>query len=115
MKSHNIVLTGFMGAGKTAIGRVVAEKLGREFVDMDAEIEARAGRSIARIFREEGESAFRHMEAMLCAELSERQGLVVATGGGALLDAKSCGGWARWSRTTGRCSTCPTAAPKSSG
>jgi shikimate kinase/3-dehydroquinate synthase len=83
----NLVLTGFMGTGKTAAGRELARRLGREFVDMDAEIEARAGKPVPRIFAEDGEPTFRQMEAALCAELSARQGLVVATGGGALVDA----------------------------
>ncbi len=83
---QNIVLTGFMGTGKTAVGREVARRLGRPFVDMDAEIEARAGKSIPRIFVEDGEAAFRHMEAALCEELSARAGQVIATGGGTLVD-----------------------------
>ena len=82
----NVVVTGFMGTGKTAIGREVARRLGRPFVDMDAEIEARAGKSISRIFAEDGEAAFREMEAVLCRELSTRQGLVIATGGGTLVN-----------------------------
>jgi len=82
----NIVVTGFMGTGKTAVGREVARWLGRPFVDMDAEIEARAGKSIPRIFAEDGEAAFRRMEAALCEELSAQNGLVIATGGGALVD-----------------------------
>jgi len=82
----NIVITGFMGTGKTAVGQEVARRLGRPFVDVDAEIEARAGRPIPRVFAEDGEAAFRRMEAALCAELSARQGLVIATGGGALVD-----------------------------
>ncbi|MDY7076016.1 MAG: 3-dehydroquinate synthase [Chloroflexota bacterium] len=82
----NIVITGFMGTGKTAVGQEVARRLRRSFVDMDAEIEARAGKSIPRIFAEDGEPAFRRMEAELCEELSARQGLVVATGGGALVN-----------------------------
>jgi len=71
-----------MGTGKAAAGREIARRLCRPFVDMDAEIEARAGRSIAEIFRAEGEAAFRRLEAALCRELAARQGLVVATGGG---------------------------------
>ncbi len=82
----NIVVTGFMGTGKTAVGREVARRLGRPFVDMDAEIEARAGKPIPRIFTEDGEAAFRRMEAALCEELSAQNGLVIATGGGALVD-----------------------------
>ena len=91
----NIVLTGFMGTGKTSVGRAVAARLGRPFLDMDAEIEARAGKTISTIFNEEGEAVFRRMEAELCRELSARQGLVIATGGGTLVDtaygAASCG------------------------
>jgi len=90
----NVVVTGFMGTGKTTVGREVARRLGRSFVDVDAEIEARAGKSIPRIFSEDGEGAFRQMESALCEELSAQQGpcpelaegLVIATGGGALVD-----------------------------
>jgi len=85
----NIVLTGFMGTGKTTVGRRVAARLGRPFVDMDAEIEARSGKSIPQIFAEDGEAAFRAWERQLCWELSAREGLVIATGGGALLEAAS--------------------------
>ena len=70
----NIVLTGFMGTGKSVVGREVARRLGRPFVDMDAEIESRAGKPIARIFSEDGETVFRQMESALCQELSARQG-----------------------------------------
>jgi len=83
---RNIVITGFMGTGKTAVGRIVARRLGRRFVDMDEEIERRAGRSTAEIFATEGESAFRKMETALCQELSEEKRFVIATGGGALVD-----------------------------
>jgi 3-dehydroquinate synthase len=82
----NLVITGFMGTGKSAVGRHVAQRLGRSFVDMDAEIEARAGKPIPRIFAEDGEAAFRRLEAELCEALSRREGLVIATGGGALVD-----------------------------
>jgi shikimate kinase/3-dehydroquinate synthase len=82
----NVVVTGFMGTGKTTVGREVAKRLGRPFVDIDAEIEARAGKAIPRIFAEDGEAAFRQMEATLCEELSAQQELVIATGGGALVD-----------------------------
>jgi 3-dehydroquinate synthase len=88
-EGRNLVLTGFMGTGKTRIGREVAHRLGRRFVDMDDEIEARAGKAIPRIFAEDGEDTFRGMEAELCQELGSQAGLVIATGGGALLDAAS--------------------------
>jgi 3-dehydroquinate synthase len=84
--SSNLILTGFMGTGKTTIGREVARRLGRPFVDMDGEIVTRASKSIPRIFVEDGEATFRQMEAALCQELSAQQGLVIATGGGALVD-----------------------------
>jgi shikimate kinase/3-dehydroquinate synthase len=83
----NIVVTGFMGTGKTTVGREVARRLDRSFVDMDAEIEVRAGKSIPRVFAEDGEAAFRQMEATLCEELSAQQELVIATGGGTLVDS----------------------------
>jgi len=84
--SKNIVITDFMGTGKTSVGRAVADRLGHEFVDMDLVIEARAGKPIARIFAEDGEPEFRRMESGLCEELSAREGLVIATGGGALVN-----------------------------
>lgn len=83
----NIVLTGFMGVGKTAVGRETATRLGRPFVDMDAVIAARAGLSVAEIFSRRGEAAFRALEADLIREVAGQRGLVVATGGGALVDA----------------------------
>jgi shikimate kinase/3-dehydroquinate synthase len=83
---NNLVVTGFMGTGKTAVGELVARRLGRPFVDMDAEIERRARKPIARIFADEGEQSFRDMESELCLELSAREELVIATGGGALVD-----------------------------
>ena len=82
----SIILTGFMGVGKSAVGRAVAERLGRPFVDMDERIEAGAGKSISRIFEEDGEDAFRAAERRLCEELAENDGLIIATGGGALID-----------------------------
>jgi shikimate kinase len=84
--SRNLVLTGLMGTGKTCVGRLVAERLGREFVDMDEVIAAREGASIVEIFARQGEEHFRAREGELCAELSARRNLVIATGGGALLD-----------------------------
>jgi len=82
----SIVITGFMGTGKTTIGQEVARRMDRPFVDMDAEIESRAGKSIARIFSSDGEAVFRQAESTLCAELSGQRDLVIATGGGALVD-----------------------------
>lgn len=86
MDNRNVVLTGFMGAGKTTVGRILAERLDREFVDMDQVIEAREGEPISEIFSRQGEPYFRKRERELCAELSPRTHLVIATGGGALID-----------------------------
>jgi len=86
LNARSIVLTGFMGTGKTAVGRAVAERLGREFVDMDAVIETREGQSVRAIFETRGEACFRAIESALCAELGAREGLVIATGGGALIN-----------------------------
>ncbi len=82
----NIVITGFMGTGKTTVGETLARKLNREFVDMDVMIEMRAGLSIPEIFRRHGEEAFRDIERNLAYELALRHGLVIATGGGTLID-----------------------------
>ncbi len=87
MDNRNIVLTGFMGTGKTAVGHRVAQQLGRPFVDMDEMIEQRTGKPISAIFAEQGEPSFRLMEAELCRELAALRGLVIATGGGALVPA----------------------------
>jgi len=78
-----IVLVGFMGSGKTSVGRLLARRLGYALEDMDRRIEKRAGRSIAAIFREDGEEAFRAMERDEALALSQLPGRVVATGGGA--------------------------------
>ena len=78
----NIVLTGMMGCGKSTCGRLLARRLDREFVDTDALIEAREGRSISDIFASDGEAYFRRKEVELGRELAERQGLVIACGGG---------------------------------
>ena len=84
--SPNIILTGFMGTGKTTVGRLLAERLGREFVDIDDQIVAHFGKTIPEIFAEDGEAAFRVAEAQLCARLGELAGLVISTGGGALVN-----------------------------
>lgn len=82
---RNIVLTGFMGTGKTTAGRLLASRLGFEFVDTDAIIEARHG-PIEAMFSECGEAAFRTIEREIAGELAERDQLVIATGGGMMLD-----------------------------
>ncbi|MBK1727561.1 shikimate kinase AroK [Halorhodospira neutriphila] len=83
-KPHRVFLVGPMGAGKSTVGRELAALLGLEFVDADTEIERRTGASIPWIFDLEGESGFRAREAALIDELSQRDGLVLATGGGAI-------------------------------
>jgi shikimate kinase len=85
-QARNIVLTGFMGTGKTTVGEIVAQKLGRSFFDMDAAIEHRTGLTISRIFAQESEPYFRAIERGLCYELALQNNLVIATGGGALID-----------------------------
>jgi shikimate kinase/3-dehydroquinate synthase len=86
-KNNNIFLVGLMGSGKTTIGRQLAKRLGKRFVDSDHEIEARTGASIPLIFDIEGEASFRRREADVIRDLSSQRGIVLATGGGAVLDA----------------------------
>ena len=78
-----IVLVGFMGAGKTTIGQLLAERLGLPFTDSDQVIEQRAGRPVAQIFAEDGEPAFRALEHQVIADLLDGPPLVLALGGGA--------------------------------
>jgi shikimate kinase len=82
---RNIVLTGFMGTGKTTVGRLLAQRLDREFVDTDRLIEQRHG-PIVEIFAAHGEQRFRAIESEVAAELATRSGLVVSTGGRMLVD-----------------------------
>jgi shikimate dehydrogenase len=82
----NIILCGFMGSGKTTVGRLLASKTGRRFVDMDQWIENKEGCSVAQIFAAQGESYFRMLEQEAARELSCETGLVIATGGSTLLD-----------------------------
>lgn len=85
----NIFLVGPMGAGKTTIGRQLAEALGMDFVDSDQAIEARTGATIPWIFDVEGEAGFRKREKAMIDELTRRQNVVLATGGGAVLDPEN--------------------------
>ena len=82
MKS--IFLCGFMGCGKTTIGKILAKRTGREFIDMDKYIEEKENMTVSQIFETHGEDYFRDVEHQVCKELSEKQDLIVATGGGAL-------------------------------
>ncbi len=85
----NIYFVGMMGAGKTTIGRHLARRMKKRFVDCDHEIEARTGVRIPLIFEFEGEEGFRWRESQVLQELTGERGLVLATGGGAVLDAEN--------------------------
>ncbi len=89
MGQENIVLTGFMGSGKSAVGKELAKQLGYRFLDTDQLIEEHAGRTVAEIFRSEGEESFRRWERMISEELSAQHGAVIATGGRLMLDARN--------------------------
>lgn len=87
MSRQNIFLVGLMAVGKTTVGRVLAESLDMEFYDTDREVEHRAGADIAWIFDVEGEQGFRDREQCVVDELTQKQGVVLATGGGVILRA----------------------------
>ena len=88
--TEHVVLIGMMGSGKTSIGRRVADALDRPFVDSDAQIEARTGRTVAEIFREEGEAAFRILEAdALSDAVAHTEPSVIAAAGGTVLDPEN--------------------------
>lgn len=86
--ARHVVITGFMGTGKSAVGAEVAARMGRRFVDMDALLEADFGKPISEVFAQEGEAVFRAAETELCHRLGETndESLVIATGGGALVN-----------------------------
>jgi shikimate kinase len=86
LNAGNIILVGPMGSGKSAVGRLLAQRLDLALVDSDAEIEARTGVDIAYIFEREGEAGFRVREAEVLDDITRRPGVLVATGGGAVLD-----------------------------
>ena len=86
---QNLFLIGPMGAGKSAVGRQLARTLHLTFVDSDDEVESRTGVDIPFIFEKEGEEGFRKREARVIDELSAREGVILATGGGAVVDAQS--------------------------
>ncbi|MGH7625324.1 MAG: shikimate kinase [Gemmatimonadaceae bacterium] len=78
----HLILVGLPGSGKTSVGRGVARRTGRDFLDFDAEIERRTGHSIAQLFEQLGEAHFRQLELDLTAELAPREGMILAPGGG---------------------------------
>lgn len=86
---QNIFLIGPMGAGKSAVGRQLARLLHLDFADSDEEIEARTGVDIAFIFEKEGEEGFRKREAKVIDDLTQRDGIVLATGGGAIVEPQN--------------------------
>ena len=80
--SPHVILVGLPGSGKSTVGRRVARRLGRPFVDFDSEIERREGKTIAQIFSESGEPGFRKLELALTKELAQSSGMILAPGGG---------------------------------
>jgi len=84
-EKRNIYIVGPMGAGKSTIGRQIAQQLHLEFFDSDSEIERRTGAEIAWVFDVEGEDGFRKREASVIGDLTEKQGVVLATGGGSII------------------------------
>jgi shikimate kinase len=96
-----IFLVGYRGSGKSTVARMLANTLGWQWLDADAELEARLGRSIRQVFAEEGEVGFRDHEATLLEELCRREQHVIATGGGAVLrpanrERLRASGWVVW-------------------
>ncbi len=89
MEHLNIILTGFMGTGKSTLGKILARRLDREFVDTDTLIESRTGLTIPQIFAEQGEQAFRQLESSVARELAQREKLVISTGGGFMLNPEN--------------------------
>jgi shikimate kinase len=87
MSRTNIILTGFMGCGKTTVGRLLAEELDYDFTDTDQLIEERFKMTVPEIFATKGEKAFREMESEIARELGGQDGLVISTGGGMMLNA----------------------------
>jgi len=82
----SIALVGFMGTGKTVVGKALAEKLGKEFIELDALIEQKAGKTIPEIFQQDGEVAFRELEIEIARQVSGKENTVIACGGGIVLN-----------------------------
>lgn len=85
----NVVLFGFMGVGKSLVGRMVAERLDMDFTDVDDEVVRIAGKPVSTIFEDDGEPVFRELESTIVKEASDRDGQVIACGGGAVLRAEN--------------------------
>lgn len=94
----NIILTGFMGTGKTTVGKMLAGQLGYQFIDTDHLIEERIGMTIAEYFAKEGESAFRRQEELLAQELADREGHIISTGGRFMLNPNNAAALSRTGR-----------------
>lgn len=86
---NNLILTGFMATGKTSLGKLLAERLGRKFIDTDQKIEHDTGMTIPEIFERHGEKYFRDLERKVVEEISARKNLVIATGGGTVKDPEN--------------------------
>ena len=82
----SIALIGFMGTGKTAVGRVLAERSGKEFIEQDSLVEQKAGKPIPQIFKQDGEVRFRELEIAVTKEVSDMENVVIACGGGVVLN-----------------------------
>jgi shikimate kinase len=82
----NIALIGYMGTGKTTIGKALATKLGKNYIEMDAEIERIAGKTIPLIFKEDGEIRFRELEIATAKQLAQKQNAVISCGGGVVVN-----------------------------
>ena len=89
LQMENIILVGMPGCGKSTVGKLLAEKLGRDFVDADSEITASAGITIPEIFAQSGEEGFRQIETQVLSELGKKSGLVIATGGGCVTQPRN--------------------------
>ena len=88
-EAKNIVLVGLMGSGKSAIGRTIAKKLGRRFIDTDRFIERKVGKTVGEIFEQDGEISFRAREKEIIKKISQYIGIVIATGGGVIKDPEN--------------------------
>ena len=89
LQMENIILIGMPGCGKTTVGHLLADRLGKQFVDADEELVKTYGKSIPDIFAEEGEAGFREKETAVLAELGKKSGLVIATGGGCVTQSRN--------------------------